>query len=198
MIKNIVFDMGGVLTQYDPDAFMAGLSAEEQTLLGQEIYHSENWRRLDRGELTEEELTDLVCSRIPSKYCETAKKLIRWYELSAPIAGMDALALRLREKGYHVYLLSNTSHAFRLFYSQIPALAHFNDYFISAEHGLLKPDPKIFQKFCSVFSLNPSECVFVDDSAANVQSASAQGFTAIQFDGDAAHLQATLEKMKIL
>lgn len=198
MIKNIVFDMGGVLTQYDPNAFMAGLSAEEQTVLGQEIYHSENWRRLDRGELTEEELTDLVCSRIPSQYIETAKKLIRWYELSAPIAGMDALAVRLREKGYRIYLLSNTSHSFRFFYSQIPALAHFDDYFISAEYGMLKPDPKIFQKFCSVFSLNASECVFIDDSAANVESASTQGFTAIQFDGDAAHLQATLEKMNIL
>ncbi len=198
MIKNIVFDMGNVLVQYNPDHFMRELSPEERALFNREIYHSEDWWRLDHGDLTEEELIDLVCGRIPAQYHETAKRLIRWYDLSAPIEGMEALICKLKERGYSIYLLSNTSLAFRSFYRCFPALAHFDDYFISAEHRLLKPDPAIYQRFCETVGVKPQESVFVDDRSDNVAAASALGFTAIQFDGNAQALQNALTRLQIL
>ena len=60
--------MGNVLVKWVPETFMKGYSETEKELLGNERYYSENWLRLDRGELSEDELTELVCSRIPEKY----------------------------------------------------------------------------------------------------------------------------------
>ena len=68
MIKNIVFDMGNVLIKWIPETFMKGCSETARELLGKEIYYSENWLRLDRGELSEEEKR-AKCSDI-FKQCE--------------------------------------------------------------------------------------------------------------------------------
>lgn len=187
--------MGNVLVKYDPEYFLQDFSDSEKELFNTEIYLSENWRRLDRGELSEKELTELVCSRIPEQHWSDAAKLIKWYELSTPIEGMEQLVKELKENGYGIYLLSNTSTAFYEFSKSIPALKHFNGLFISADYGLLKPDGRIFRFFCDKFSLRPDECVFVDDSAANVKSASDEGFTGILFDGDASALKNKLKRI---
>lgn len=198
MIKNIVFDMGNVLVRYDPDFFMQDLTAEEQALFSREIYLSKDWQQLDRGDLTEEELTARICRRIPAQYHATAKRLIQWYRLTEPIAGMDELVGTLKAQGYRIYLLSNTSLAFRSFHRSFPVLSRFDGLFISAEHRLLKPDPAIFHLFCQTHGVQPQDCVFIDDSPLNVQAAHELGFTAILFDGDAAKLNNTLSALQLL
>ena len=197
MIKNIVLDLGNVLVKFDPEYFLKDLSDSDKELRRAEIYHSEDWLRLDRGELDEKELTDLVCSRVPERCRADAKRLMKWYDLSAPIEGMEQLVQRLKEKGYAVYLLSNTSLAFYEFSKGISALKHFDGVFISADHGLLKPDPQIFRLFCEKFSLCPSECVFIDDTLANVRSAMGEGFFGIVFTGDASVLKNKLSDLDI-
>lgn len=188
MIKNIVFDLGNVLVKYDPDSFLLGYSDAEKELLGKESYYSENWLKMDHGDLTEAELTELVLDRIPSRYHSDAVRLIRWYDLSSPIDGMERLVIALKAAGYGVYLLSNTSEAFYRFRSKIPALKHFDGYLISADHHLLKPDIRIFRLLCEKFSLEPSECVFIDDIEANVNGAKVAGFEGIVFGGDVSAL----------
>jgi len=197
MIKNIVFDMGNVLVTYDPAYFLKDYSESEKALFSAEIYFSERWKQLDRGELSEEELIRLVCSEIPECHHADAKKLIKWYDLAAPIPGMEALVQQLKQNGYAVYLLSNTSFAFREFHKNITALQHFDGLFISAEHGILKPDRQIFRLFCEEFALNAAECVFIDDSPANVASAVDVGFAGIVFNGDAIRLKNELTALEI-
>jgi len=197
MIKNVVFDMGNVLVTYDPTYFLKDYPEEEKTLFLKEIYLSEAWKMLDRGELSEEELIRLVCSRIDARHHADARKLIRWYDLSAPIDGMEQLVRQLKEHGYAVYLLSNTSKAFYGFSKNIPALAYFDGRFISADHGILKPDREIFRLFCSKFALNAAESVFIDDAPANVEAAAAEGFSGIVFAGDAAKLANALVDLEI-
>ena len=197
MIKNIVFDMGNVLVKWVPETFMKGCSETAKELLGKEIYYSENWLRLDRGELSEEELTELVCERIPESYHADAKKLIRWYDMSSQIDGMEELVKELKDRGYKIYLLSNTSKVFYSFKELFPVIKLFDGTFISADHGILKPDRQIFSMFCDKFSLSPRECVFVDDSQANVKSASEEGFTGITFSGNAEELKMELVKLNL-
>ena len=198
MIKNIVFDMGNVLVKYDPKYFLKDYPDFERGLFDAEIYHSNHWRRFDRGELSEEELIELVNSHIPQHYHADAKKLIQWYNLSAPIEGMESLIEQLKTNGYHIYLLSNTSLAFHKFSKNISALRYFTGLFISADCGLLKPDKQIFRLFCNQFSLCPSECVFIDDTLVNVKSASEEGFTGIRFNGDTSMLKHELVRLGIL
>jgi len=195
MIKNIVFDMGNVLVKWVPETFMKDYSEQEKDIFGKEIYYSENWLRLDRGELSEEEITQLVCSRIPECYHVDAKKLIRWYDMSSQIDGMEQLVLRLKNKGYKIYLLSNTSKAFYKFKESFPVIKHFDGTFISADYGILKPDRQIFRLFCNKFSLLPDESVFIDDSPANVKSATEEGFAGLVFNGNAEELEIELNKI---
>ena len=197
MIKNIVFDMGNVLVKWVPETFLDGYSESEKELFRKEIYFSENWLRLDRGELSEDEITKLVCSRIPENYRADAEKLIKWYHFSSMIEGMEELVKELKDRGYKIYLLSNTSKAFYNFKELFPVIKHFDGTFISADHGVLKPDKEIFRLFCEKFSLSPSECVFVDDSQANVKSASEEGFSGIWFKGDAEELKRELVNLNL-
>ena len=198
MIKNIVFDMGNVLVKYDPEYFLKDYSDFEKELFYTEIYHSDNWRKLDRGELSEEELISLVSSHIPERYHADAKKLIKWYELSTEIEGMEQLIQQLKKTGYAVYLLSNTSQAFYEFSKNISILKHFNGRFISADYGLLKPDREIFHLFCKKFSLCSSECVFIDDTPINVKSALEEGFAGIVFTGNVPMLKNELADLGII
>ena len=107
------------------------------------------------------------------------------------------LVKELKYRGYKVYLLSNTSKVFYSFKELFPVIKLFDGTFISADHGVLKPDKQIFRLFCKQFSLSPSECVFVDDSQANVQSASEEGFTGITFSGNAEELKMKLGRLNL-
>ena len=197
MIKNIVFDLGNVLIKYTPDVFLKDYPDAKRELLGKEIYHSENWLKMDHGDLSEAELIDLVCSRIPESYHADAVKLIKWYELTSLVEGMEQLVLALKANGYGIYMLSNTSEAFYRFRKKIPVLKYFDGLFVSADHRLLKPDREIFRLFCKEFNLNASECVFIDDSAANVDGAKEVGFEGILFRGDASELKTELYALGI-
>ena len=198
MIKNIVFDLGNVLVKWIPETFMYGYSEAEKEFFRKEIYYSENWLRFDRGELSEQELDELVCSRIPAAYHEGAKKLVRWYDMSSQIEGMEQLVSELKNKGYNIYILSNTSKAFYKYKELFPVIKLFDGTFISADYGVLKPDKKIFRLFCEKFSVIPSECVFIDDTAVNVKSAMEMGFAGIVFSGDVKELKNEFARMKII
>lgn len=187
--------MGNVLVKWVPETFMKDYSEPEKELFRKEIYYSENWLRLDRGELSEEELTQLVCSRLPEQYHTDAKKLIKWYDMSSQIDGMEQLVIRLKNKGYKIYLLSNTSKMFYKIKRRFPVLEHFDGTFISADYGILKPDKQIFRLFCDKFSVIPSECVFIDDTPVNIKSATEEGFAGIVFNGNAEELEIELNKI---
>ena len=197
MIKNIVFDLGNVLVRFDTESFLNGYSDTEKELFYKEIYRSDNWLRFDNGDLTEDELTDTVCSHIPECYRDDAKKLIRWYDLTSQIDGMERIVTLLKECGYKIYLLSNTSEAFYRYCKRFPVLKHFDGLFISADHHMLKPDARIFNKFCETFSLTPSECVFIDDTEANVNGAKNVGFEGIVFKDDASELKKELAALGV-
>ena len=198
MIRNVVFDMGNVLLQYNTDFYLRGYPENEKKLLDREIYRSVDWLRLDRGELTEAELISKIKKRIPDALCGDAERLIKWYEQSPPIDGMENLIKDLHEHGLKIYLLSNTSLEFHRFRERISALKYFDGEFISADCGLLKPDERIYSMFCKHFSLIPNECMFIDDSPANIESAARVGLNGIVFDGDAALLREQLTDNGIL
>lgn len=198
MIKNIVFDMGNVLVQYNTDFYLRDYPENEKILLDRQIYRSVDWLRLDRGELTEAELISKIKKRLPDALCGDAERLIKWYEQSEPVDGMEKLITDLHEYGYKIYLLSNTSLEFHKFREKISALKYFDGEFISADCGLLKPDERIYRIFCEHFSLTPSECMFIDDSPANIESAAHVGLNGIVFYGDVALLREQLIENHII
>ena len=183
MIRNLVFDMGGVLYRWEPETALRLYPGEDGRILYGAVYGSPDWRRQDSGEIDEDGMIAAARARLPDRLKPEAARLVRWYELTGPVPGMEELARDLSDKGYPLYLLSNVGFAFHKFKSMIPAFKYFTGEFISAEHGLLKPDPEIFRVFLGEFGLRAEESLFVDDVAANIEGARAAGMEGIVFEG---------------
>lgn len=174
--------MGGVLYRFEPDLPYSEYSGEDGKILYDAIFGSPDWRRQDLGEIDEDEMISLASARVPERLHPAVARLVRWYELTGPVLGMAELAQELSEKGHSLYLLSNVGFAFHKFRNLIPALRYFKGEFISAEHGLLKPDPKIFHKFMTTFGVCAEDCLFIDDIAPNIEGARSVGMEGIVFE----------------
>lgn len=197
MIKNIVFDMGRVLIAFDPMRFIKKVTNDPADMqkLYQEIFLSVEWIRTDRGEITQTQLTELICPRLPEHLRAPAAQIMEeWVEDMPPIPGTEELARDLKAAGYHLYLLSNTCDRFYSFRRLIPALRYFDGEFVSADWHLLKPDAEIFRAFYQHFHLIPSECFFLDDMPLNIEAAARTGMQGYVFLGDVRAARTRLEQ----
>ena len=201
MIRNVVFDMGQVLIRWQPAVLTQrlGLSQEDDALLTRELFQNVEWVMLDRGVITPEEVTRRVCARLPERLHGTVARLTSsWWEIYLdPVPGMAELVGQLKAAGCGIYLLSNASVALRTYFPRIPGSAYFDGLMVSAEEKLVKPQPEIFRLLCDRFHLKPEECVFVDDSPANVESAILTGMDGLVFYGDAQRLRRELTEKVI-
>ena len=197
MIRNIVFDMGGVLLHWRPEKAYENASKEDGELLYRAVCGSPDWRAFDHGDFDEAGMIARAKSRLPERLHEDAVRLVRWYEPTDPVDGMESLTEELKHRGFSLYLLSNTSEAFHRFRTRIPALRHFTGEFISADCHLLKPDPAIFGAFLKAFGLQAEESLFIDDSPPNAEGAETVGMDALVFT-DALRLRGGLREKGIL
>ena len=91
------------------------------------------------------------------------------------------LARRLHQAGYDLYLLSNAGVRFDRAKGRIPVLPLLSGWVVSAYEHLMKPDPAIYALLCQRYGLEPSACLFVDDSQDNVEDARRAGMSAYRF-----------------
>lgn len=201
MIRNIVFDMGQVLIRWRPEEMLErfDLSAEEKTMVLQELFRNPEWIQQDRGIITEGEMIEKVCARLPESLHGTVEEVIKaWYIWHlTPMPGMAGLVRELKEQGYGIYLLSNASTALRGYFPRIPGSEYFDGLMVSAEEKLLKPQHEIYERLYERFDLVPGECVFIDDSAANIEGAMLTGMPGIVFRGDTDKLRRQLRALEI-
>lgn len=195
MIRNIVFDMGKVLLDYDPVKVCRQFTDREEdvALIGKELFFSEEWVMLDRGDVTEEEALLRVQGRLPDERLKTmaAESLAHWHEYNiSPKPGMRELVIALKERGCRIYLCSNASLRLRVFQDQIPGIEYFDGTLVSAEERVLKPEPEIFERLFERYSLRPEESFFIDDLEANIEGARRCGMDGYCFaDGDVERLK---------
>lgn len=188
MIKNIVFDMGNVLLWFDRDRFLdaVGAEGEDRKILMNNVYLSVEWARMDRGSMTEAEAAASMCTHVPERLHGKVHMLVdQWDRPIYPVDGMAQLARDLKTAGYGIYLLSNASYRQHEYWPRVPGSKCFDGTLISADVKLVKPQREIYDLLCSKFSLKPEECVFIDDSAANIEGAEVAGMSGIVFHGEA-------------
>ena len=192
-IRNIVFDMGNVLLRFDPEYFLdrEGITAKkDRELLLSNIFLSEQWPMLDTGDMTEEELAELVIPRLPVSLHNAARRMIfAWEQPMEPIPGMADLVRGLKQKGYKLFLLSNASFRQPQYWPKIPGSEYFDGTVISAFQHCKKPDHRIYEILIKQYGLIPEECLFIDDVEENVAGARDAGMKAILFTGAADHLR---------
>ncbi len=183
MIKNIVFDMGGVLIDYNSKKTITTYFHEEyHDVLMKEVFGSELWQKLDGGFLRHDEAVAIVLPRIPEATRPLIKEMLMdFYPYMPPFPEMYDFIKRIKKAGYKVYLLSNATPRFFDNYLNIPALTLMDGFFISALYKMLKPQREIYEAFCKKFSLKPEECFFIDDLPQNIEGAKNYGMKGFVF-----------------
>ena len=185
-MKSVVFDIGNVLIDWDPrrlfrDVFSS--DAEIENFFAEIGFHDWNLA-LDRGGSWADAVAGLS-RRHPRRAGLTARFDRDWHSaVSGPIGGSVAILDALRGAGVPTYAITNFSAEkwaeTRARFSFL--VTGFRDVVVSAHEGLIKPDPAIFRRFLDRNRLIATECVFIDDSPANVRSAASLGFDAILFE----------------
>lgn len=192
MIKNVVFDMGNVLTIYNAKEYIYRYVSNEEDFrwMKNHLCASVEWIQMDRGTITDEDAAARICRRMPEHLHGTVKRFIEEYRMvQPPNPPMEKLVEELVQNGYSLYLMSNTSHRFRIFSQYIGSVAYMKGIWISCEHGLLKPEPAAYLDFFQTFLLNPGECFFIDDTPANVEAAQNMGMDGCVYYGDVKELR---------
>ena len=195
MIRNILFDMGNVLIYFDRNLFMdrLGVAEEDKKLLMREVFLSVEWVRMDRGSMVEADAVASCCARLPERLHDAAEKLIQmWDRPILPIPGMYELIRELKEKGYGIYLLSNASLRQHEYWPRIEASRFFDGTLISADEGVIKPQPEIYRLILERFGLRAEECFFIDDVPANIEGALYCGIPGAVFYNDVEYLRKNL------
>ena len=192
MIKNIVFDMGNVLLLFDRDRFLdaVGVEGADRRVLMNNVYLSLEWAKMDRGSMTDAQAAESMCARLPERLHEKVHKLVdQWDRPIYPVPGMAELVKNLKTAGYRIYLLSNASYRQHEYWPRVPGSEYFDGTLISADVKLVKPERQIYELLCEKFSLKPDECLFIDDSAMNIEGAEGAGMPGIVFHGNADELR---------
>ncbi len=195
MIKNIIFDMGGVLVHYNPKEIISHLCLppEDESLLLREVFGSVEWVRLDRSTISEADAAAAMKANLPPRLHAAADRLLAWWELELrPMEGMPELLSELKAAGCKLYLLSNATTRQPAYFRHIPGNQLFDGKIVSGFYKLLKPQHEIFELLLEEFSLTAEECFFIDDNNGNVESALYAGLRGTVFDGDMARLRRTL------
>jgi 2-haloacid dehalogenase len=183
-ITAVVFDVGGVLLDWNPRYLyrqLIGDEAELEYFLGSIC--TNDWHRAhDLGADTEQS-----CLELASLHPEYADLIMAWSRRSEEMIGgvisetADVLA-ELQAAGVPCYALSNMeTDKFALRRSRFDFFDQLNGCVISGFEGVVKPDRKIFEILVSRYQLEPSATVFIDDQAPNVAAARELGLVGIEF-----------------
>ena len=195
-MKGLLVDFGGVLTTNVFDSFRAfcereGLDPDTVKRLFREDPRAlGELRKLEKGELTEEEFAERFGPIVGVK--ESDGLVDRLFAEMHPDEAMIEAVKRARDGGVRTGLISNSWGHGRYDRSAFPAL--FDGVVISGEVGLHKPEPEIFELGAEKVGLDPGDCVFVDDLRENCAGAEAVGMTAVLHRGSESTLP-ELEKL---
>ena len=192
-IRNVVFDIGGVLLQWDPPAFIAKVAPDpdQQALIRREIFEHPEWHEFDRGTIDVAQAVERFSHRAGLTPQQMRALLQTANESLHPIAGTVQLVEDLAAAGVHLYVLSNMPvSTYEFLTRKHEFFRHFRELVISGAILMIKPEPAIYKHLVEKTGIVPAESVFLDDLLKNVIAARECGLHAIQFAGaDAARAE---------
>lgn len=197
MIKNIIFDVGNVLVEYNPDGLMRRLGFDEETLqaVNQAVFQNELWNESDRGVLSPEELLEAFIANNPAYEKEIRQVIDAVGDTISLMPYTVEWVKELKERGYHLYILSNyAEYTYEKTSHKMEFLPYMDGVVFSYRCKLIKPEKEIYEYICETYGLKPEESVFLDDREDNVQAARNMGMNGIVFENYAQGSE-TLEQL---
>ena len=204
-IRAILFDFGNVLAHFDYgkafEALGLGDRLDRSALLrkARDAGLDPLVKRYERGQIDDLEFSE-SCERLLGLEVGHDRFAAAWADIFTINEPIVRLVTRLHRAGYRLILGSNTNAIqavqFRRQFAEV--LAHFDRLVLSFEIGHLKPDREFYLACADAASYPPSECLFIDDLAENVEGAHAAGLAAIRYDSaDHESLEATMQRLGI-
>lgn len=184
-ITTIIFDLGGVLIDWNPRYVYRGIfDTEEKIDWFFENICTNEWNEMQDAGRSLKEATEELVSKYPEHEMEVRAYYDRWEEmLGGPIHETVEILRSLKEtKKYKMYALTNWSaETFPVALQRYDFLNWFDGIVMSGEERTRKPFPEIYRVLLDRFNINSSEAVFIDDSLRNIKGAEAMGIAGIHF-----------------
>ena len=184
-ITTIIFDLGGVLIDWNPRyVYRRIFDTEEEIDWFFENICTNEWNEMQDAGRSLKEATEELVSKYPEHEMEVRAYYDRWEEmLGGPIHETVEILRSLKEtKKYKMYALTNWSaETFPVALRRYDFLHWFDGIVMSGEERTRKPFPEIYQALLDRFKINSSEAVFIDDSLRNIKGAEAMGIAGIHF-----------------
>ena len=188
-IDAIIFDLGGVLIDWNPAyVYDKMFTSEEQKRLFFEKICTPDWNEQQDAGRSLKEATDELLEKHPDwkEYIEAYYG--RWEEmLGGPIHGTVEIFKQLKASGkYKLYALTNWSaETFPVALDRYDFLHWFDARVVSGEEKMRKPFPEFYQLLLDRFQLTAEETLFIDDNLRNEQAAKEIGLQTVHFKSPA-------------
>jgi 2-haloacid dehalogenase len=183
-IDAVVFDLGGVLLDWDPRHLYRKLFDDEEAMerfLG-ELCTIEWHAQHDRGVPAEQS-----CAELAARHPEYAELIHAWHQRTEEmIAGTidDSVEIlrELKEAGVRCYALTNMeAETYPLRAERYEFMRWFDGTVVSAHEGVIKPEREIFERLLERYELDPERTLMIDDAQRNVEAAERLGMKAVYF-----------------
>lgn len=181
MMKNIVFDLGGVVFWRNPkkctQEFLDFFAFVRETPM------PHFWNEYDRGTLSLDEVMEHLMARSGFSREKCVDFVQRAIDMQEAIRPTEELIKALKADGrYRLFVLSNMSHEFIEFLRRVPVYRHFDGEVVSCEEGICKPEPEIYRLLLERYALAPAETLFIDDRPENIEAAEREGIVGFHYN----------------
>ena len=166
MIRNIIFDLGNVIINYNQEQIINNFTKKEEEIkyIYDEIFHAPEWELMDLGNITNDEAIEVINKRNEFKYQKlTDNFLHEWYKKQEINRDIVEIAKKLKRNGYKLFVLSNMANLTYEYFKNDEFFSLCTGIIISAHEHLIKPDEKVFRLLLDRYKLNAEECLFIDD-----------------------------------
>lgn len=199
MPRSIVFDFGGVLIDWNPVYLYQRVFENESDMLHfLENVCRPDWNIMQDAGRPLDEATRLLQAEYPEYHDEIALFYGKWEEMLGGTIDENVKLIKPLKEKYNMYGLTNWSA------ETLPIARERYDFFedlqgivVSGEEKLIKPDPAIYKVLLERYELNPEETLFIDDNAANIETARQMGFQTMHYTGEE-NLETWLKERGIL
>lgn len=182
MIKNVVFDLGGVVVGRDFDNLAKMAGDAFSFLSGHEF--PPYWSDFDAGIITREQVAVLLAGDRKCSIEEAQEKIQHLLLLLQEVPETKEFIRGLKAEGKRLFVLSNMSPEFYAHLKQFEVFQYFDGEVISGYEHINKPNPKIYTTLLERYNLNPAETLFADDKPVNTAAAAELGLHTVTFGDD--------------
>jgi putative hydrolase of the HAD superfamily len=185
---NLVFDLGGVVVRWDPEAIIAGVFSDPsiRSKVKAGVFGHADWLELDRGTLPREEAIRRAARRTRIDESEITRLLHQVPPSLVVFPETVELLYRLKRNGYPLYCLSNMHFASIEYLEKMHTFWDvFDGAVISCRLQLCKPEAGIYEHLLKTYTLKATDTLFVDDVQKNLDAAAKLGIRTLRFENAA-------------